>query len=70
MRRRYEQPEPPQGRADLALIRHGRDGVWWQSRDGLRVRLAAPEPEPTVERARLSVVAVVLALIASSGERR
>ncbi len=70
MTRRYEQPEPPHGRADLALIRHGRDGVWWQSRDGLRVRVAAAEREPVVERARLSLVAVVLAMIASSGERR
>jgi len=70
MRRRYEQPEPPHGRADLALVRHGRDGVWWQASDGLRVRLAAPEREPMVERARLSMIAVLLAMIASSGERR
>jgi len=70
MRRRYEEPEPPHGRADLELIGRGRDGVWWQSGDGLRVRLAAPESAPVVERARLSVIAIVLAMIASGGERR
>jgi hypothetical protein len=69
MKRHYEEPERPCRRDDLELIRAGRDGVWWQARDGMRIRLAAPEQQPVVERARLSVVAVLLAMIASGRGR-
>ncbi|MDQ2962041.1 MAG: hypothetical protein M3R31_02610 [Pseudomonadota bacterium] len=30
-------------RHDLALVRAGREGTYWQAADGLVVRLAAPE---------------------------
>jgi hypothetical protein len=61
---------PPRGREDLALVRGGRSGVWWQAPDGLTVRLAAPEREPAAERSRLATLAMLLALFASSRARQ
>jgi hypothetical protein len=34
------EPAPPRGRDDFELVRAGRDGTYWQSRDGLVVQLA------------------------------
>jgi hypothetical protein len=69
MKRRCERLEQPRGRDDLALIRRGRDGVWWQAADGMRIRLAAEDREPAIDRARLSLLAVLLALIAGGRPR-
>jgi len=49
------------GRESVDVLRSGREGVWWERGDGLQVRIAAPEREPVVERARLSLFAMVLA---------
>lgn len=37
------QLEPPRGRDDFELVRGGRDGTYWQSADGLVVRVAGVE---------------------------
>jgi hypothetical protein len=42
--------------------------VWWDRGDGLSVQLAAPERERQVERGRLSLLGMLIALVAS-GER-
>lgn len=52
---------PPRGRESPDVLRAGREGVWWERGDGLRVRIAAPEREAVVERSRLSLVAMLLA---------
>jgi hypothetical protein len=52
---------PPRGRESLAILRSGREGVWWERGDGLQVQVAAPEREVVVDRARLSLLAMVLA---------
>lgn len=59
--------EPPAGRESLAILRSGNEGVWWERGDGMQVRLAAPERERAIERARLSLVGTLLALMVSSG---
>ena len=68
MKRRYELPERPYGRLDLHYVGAGRAGACYRRDDGLEVRLAAPEREPPVQRERLSVLGLMLALLAS-GER-
>jgi hypothetical protein len=71
MRRRHEERGPPREREHFELRRSAREGVWWQARDGLRIRLAATEcDEPLVEREGVSVAAVLLALIVCGGARR
>ena len=40
----------PRARNDLALVRAGREGTYWQAADGLVVRLAAPEALGVAER--------------------
>jgi hypothetical protein len=35
--------EPPRHRDEARLVRGGREGVYWQADDGLRVRLACAE---------------------------
>ena len=62
--------QPPQGREPLALLRSGREGVWWERGDGLNVRVAAAEREPVVERARLSMLAMLVAYLMSDRSRR
>ena len=47
------------GRDDLDYVREGRAGALFRGRDGLDVRLAAPEREPCVSRERLSLVGVL-----------
>ena len=49
------------GRESPDVLRSGPEGVWWERGDGLQVHIAAPEREPVVERARLSLLAIVLA---------
>jgi len=40
----------PRARDDLALVRAGREGTYWQAADGLVVRLAAPEAPEAADR--------------------
>jgi len=70
MRRMTEEPERPYGRDDLAYVRGGKAGTCLRGRDGLEVRLAAPEREMPVERERLSLVGVLVAFLASGAEPR
>lgn len=65
MKRRYEVPERPYGRPDLDYVGGGSAGAWLRGRDGLDLRLAAPERERQVERERLSLFGVMLAFFAS-----
>lgn len=53
----------------LRLVRSAHEGVRLERSDGLAVRLAAPERDTVVERARVSLLAMLLAW-AASGERR
>jgi hypothetical protein len=70
MRRRHEEWGRPREFEPLELRRCAREGVWWQAGDGLRIRLAAPERDQAlVERERVSVAAVLLALIVCGGAR-
>jgi hypothetical protein len=52
---------PPRGCESPDVLRSGREGVWWERGDGLQVQIAAPEQEASVERTRLSLVAMLLA---------
>ena len=56
---------PPHGRESPHVLRAGREGVWWERRDGLQIRLAAPEREASVDRTRLSLFAMLVALAAA-----
>jgi hypothetical protein len=47
---------PPRVRDDLALVRAGRDGTYWQAADGLIVRVAAREAEPGAEAAQRALL--------------
>jgi len=70
MNRRIEAPERPWGRDDLDYMREGQRGALFRGRDGLDVRLAAPEREASVSRERLSLVGVLVAFIASGKRPR
>lgn len=43
MGKRRQQWQPPHGRDDAALVRGGREGMYWQAGDGMVVHVAAPE---------------------------
>jgi hypothetical protein len=49
MTRQLEALAPPRVRDDLALVRRGREGTYWQAADGLIVRVAAREAERDAE---------------------
>lgn len=49
MTRQLEELAPPRARDDLALVRRGREGTYWQAADGLIVRVAAREAERDAE---------------------
>ena len=70
MIRMIEPPERPWGRDDLDYMREGQRGALFRGRDGLDVRLAAPEREASVSRERLSLVGVLVAFIASGKRPR
>ena len=70
MIRMIEPRERPWGRDDLDYVREGRAGALFRGRDGLDVRLAAPEREAMVRRERLSLVGVLVAFIASGVRQR
>jgi hypothetical protein len=52
MTRHLQDLEPPRARGDLALVRAGREGTYWQAADGLIVRVAAREGERDPETAQ------------------
>ncbi len=51
MTRHPEALAPPRDREDLVLVRGARDGTYWQSPDGLIVRVAAREVDREAETA-------------------
>jgi hypothetical protein len=61
---------PPAGHEPLELKGSARGGMWWERSDGLVVRMAAPERERAVERSRLSLLGMAVALIASGNVPR
>jgi len=46
------EPVRPRWRDDLALVRGGREGTYWQAPDGLIVRLAVAEGKGEAELAQ------------------
>ena len=52
MTRHLEELAPPRAREDLALVRAGREGTYWQAKDGLIVRVAARERDRDAETAQ------------------
>jgi hypothetical protein len=57
--------DPPHGRESPDVLRTGREGVWWERRDGLQIHVAAPERQSSVERTRLSLFAMLVAFAAA-----
>jgi hypothetical protein len=58
MTRHLAELAPPRARDDLALVRAGREGTYWQAADGLIVRIAAHEAQgdaPTTQRELLTL---------------
>jgi len=51
MTRHPEALAPPRDRDNLVLVRGARDGTYWQSPDGLIVRVAAREVDREAETA-------------------
>jgi hypothetical protein len=70
MSNRRHELSPPAGRDELALVRSEREGVWWARGDGLSVRLAGPERVRAIERGRLSLLGMLIALAASGDRQR
>ena len=52
MTRHLEELAPPRAREGLALVRAGREGTYWQAKDGLIVRVAARERDRDAETAQ------------------
>ncbi|HEX7271288.1 MAG TPA: hypothetical protein VF420_03955 [Casimicrobiaceae bacterium] len=52
------EPVRPRGRDDLALVRGGREGTYWQAPDGLIVRLAGAEGVGEAETAQRELLAL------------
>jgi biotin-(acetyl-CoA carboxylase) ligase len=70
MKRTTQDIKRPYCGSDYQLVRAGRRGTYWQAPDGRCVQLAAADCDPVVERSRVSVVAVLVALAASGAARR
>jgi hypothetical protein len=47
---------PPRGREECALVRSGRAGTYWQTADGLIVRLATGETPAEAEAAQRALL--------------
>jgi len=60
----------PYGGGDYRLLRAGRRGTYWQANDGRLVQLAASESEPPIERWRVSVLGLLIAMVASGVSRK
>ncbi len=58
MTRHLEELAPPRARDDLALVRAGREGTYWQAADGLIVHLAAREADHDAECAQRELLAL------------
>jgi hypothetical protein len=58
MTRLLEELAPPRARDDLALVRAGREGTYWQAADGLIVRLAAHETDRDAVTAQRELLAL------------
>ena len=58
MTRHLEDLAPPRARDDLALVRAGREGTYWQAADGLIVRLATHETERDAETTQRELLAL------------
>ena len=65
MKRTTQDIKRPYRGSDYQLLRAGRGGTYWQAPDGRCVQLAASDCEPAIERSRVSVVAMLIALLAS-----
>jgi hypothetical protein len=65
MERWIEAPERTHRCDAPEYVKEGRAGALLRGRDGLDIRLAAPEREALVRRERLSVFGVLLAIVAS-----
>lgn len=70
MKRIAQELKGPYDGRDYRLVRAGRHGTYWHSGDGHSVQLAAAERETPVERTRVSVLGILVALIASGAARR
>lgn len=74
MSRRRQLLVSPSVPGPFDVRRSGREGVWWERGDGLEVRVAAPERDGVrarpIERARVSLLGVLLAGFASGRAQR
>jgi hypothetical protein len=70
MKRIAQELKKPYDGRDYRLVRAGPQGTYWQAGDGRSVRLAAAEAEAPVERARVSMLGILVALIASGATKR
>jgi hypothetical protein len=58
MTRLLEELARPRGREDCELVRAGRTGTYWQTADGLIVRLSAAETAVEAEAAQRALLAL------------
>jgi hypothetical protein len=70
MKRIAQELRGPYDGRHYRLVRAGPRGTYWQAGDGRSVQLAAAEGQAPIERARVSVLGVLVALIASGAARR
>ena len=70
MKRTTQDLKRPHRGGDYRLLRAGRRGTYWQGPDGRSVQVAASEMEPSVERGRVSVLGMLIALVASGAAKR
>lgn len=52
--------ERPHARADVELVRGGREGTYWQAADGLVVRLAAVESARDAEAVQRALLKLAI----------
>ena len=70
MKRTTQDLKRPYRGGEYRLLRAGRRGTYWQGPDGRLVQVAAAETDPSVERGRVSVLGMLIALVASGAARR
>jgi len=70
MKRITQALRPPYRGGDYRLLSAGRGGTYWQGADGRNVRLAASESEPPIERSRMSMFGMLIAIVASGTAAR